>query len=239
MDTAVGAGVDESHQALRAALERLAALTAREQLTEASGCTHCVPPEEQAVLSGPAEAVPDDLVSYVAGDAASMWDDFPSLYRRLSPRILGMLADGSLHVSESQVGTNLAQAGWESWPGGVAQAVREVLDALWLAVLSAPPGTPSVDEVLRLLVGATGTVTPWLAVWAGLRSPAADLHLADLFEDWFGDLYHGGLVLDSLRDQDFTAEVAAWFLAQGPDRLTGPLARERLARLASAPSREL
>ena len=224
----------DPHELLDAALSRLTALIELEPATAVDGCTHCLAAHELAALSGPAEAVPDDLVAYVAGDVPSMWGDFGTLYRRLTPRILTLLMRGELHVDESLVGLNLARADWRSWPNGQALALQDVFTAWWSTVLASPAAIPTVDQALELLLGATGTITLWLDIWADTRTTSADLHLEDLIQNWTPYLVTGPLLLGFNDDFDVTAEVTAWMLEHGPARVTDEDAWEWLTALHSA-----
>ncbi|MFC1437032.1 hypothetical protein ABUW04_02085 [Streptacidiphilus sp. N1-10] len=224
----------DPRELLDAALARLTALIEVEPTTAVDGCTHCLAAHELAALSGPAEAVPDDLVAYVAGDIPSMWGDFSTLYRRLTPRILTLLMRGELHVDESLVGLNLARADWRSWPNGQALALEAVFTAWWSTVLASPAACPTVDQVLDLLLSATGTITPWLERWAATRTPSADLHLEDLIQNWAPYLVTGQLLLGFHDDFDVTAEVTAWMLQQGPERVQDEDAWEWLTALDGA-----
>jgi hypothetical protein len=226
--------VGDPQELLDAALTRLTALIEMEPIGAVDGCTHCLAARDLAVLSGPAEAVPDDLVAYVAGDVPSMWGDFTALYRRLTPRILTLLIRGELHVDESLVGLNFVRADWRSWSNGQVPALQEVFAAWWNAVLASPATVPAVDEVLDLLLGATGTITPWLDTWATTRTPSADLHLEELIRNWAPYLVTRQLLLGFLRDFDVTAEVTAWMLEHGPSRVTDEDAWEWLTALDSA-----
>ena len=43
------------------------------------------------------------LLIHVAAEVADHWDDFPALYRRMTPRIVRALATGRLHVEHGLI----------------------------------------------------------------------------------------------------------------------------------------
>ncbi|MFJ8440943.1 hypothetical protein [Kitasatospora griseola] len=180
------------------------------------GCEHCWTAEDLALLSGPPDLLPNELLRRAAVKSTDLWNDFPTLYRRLAPRILrqltaGVLADGEL------VATRLRAADWRKWPH--ADLVTEVLDAWWSATLeqSAPP--THVPTVLETVAATTDTLTPWLRTWADTATPTADRHLADAVEGWlhWGDV----LTLKFGFHGEFEAgpELTEWLLALPPGRI--------------------
>ncbi|MGW6912888.1 hypothetical protein ACWGB8_03540 [Kitasatospora sp. NPDC054939] len=46
------------------------------------------------------------------------------------------------------------------------------------------PGTDRVTGILEAISVSTGSLSPWLAVWAETRTEAADRHLGDALDDW-------------------------------------------------------
>ncbi|MFJ5229111.1 hypothetical protein ACIQBJ_04335 [Kitasatospora sp. NPDC088391] len=173
------------------------------------GCPHCWSPEELAALAGPPEALPEALLCRVAAKRPEHWDDFPALYRRVAPRVLRLLTTGRLGVDGALVGDRLAVAGWREWHR--AELVAEVLDAWWPVVLAADPGSaPGVAEVLETLALATGSVEPWLRVWAETGTPVADRHLADVLDGWLFGGRLPGLRFGHERRMPVGPAVLAW-----------------------------
>ncbi|MFJ4678141.1 hypothetical protein [Kitasatospora sp. NPDC088783] len=179
------------------------------------GCEHCYTAGQLAALAGPPALVPNSLLHSVAAKSPDHWTDFPTLYRRLAPRILRQLTTGTLAVDGPLVADRLVAAGWPDWHR--AELVREVLDAWWPAAL-ADPGADAA-EVLGTLAVATGTVTPWLRTWAETPTPTANRHLADTLDRWltYGEL--PDLRLGFHRDLPVGPEVAAWISGLPPHRI--------------------
>ncbi|MFB6890271.1 hypothetical protein ACFCX4_13245 [Kitasatospora sp. NPDC056327] len=188
---------------LRSALDALDAALApfTERPHPQRGCTHCYSPADLAALGGPASAVPDELVRSVADEDPDHWDGFQALYRRMTPRILRLLTTGRLHADPAVVAARLLAAGLPGRAAPERAAVAAVWSAWWHSTLRTHPADHHVTEVLEAVAAATGTLTPWLAVWTGTRTEAADLHLADALDRWLpgdglADLRlgpHGGL----------------------------------------------
>lgn len=75
------------------------------------GCTYCYTQADLDALSGPVDRVPEDLIPHVAAEATDHWDDFPALYRRMTPRIIRRLITGQLHVDHGLIASRLLAAG--------------------------------------------------------------------------------------------------------------------------------
>ncbi|MFD8599215.1 hypothetical protein ACFV1L_29840 [Kitasatospora sp. NPDC059646] len=180
------------------------------------GCEHCWTAEEFTLLAGPPALLPDRLLQSAAAKSADLWDDFPALYRRLTPVVLRKLTTGRSIVEGWVVGTRLATAGWRDWPE--AELIGDVLDAWWAATLDRPAPSPGVLETLETAAVATGTITPWLRAWADTATRTADRHLADAVDGWLHDRLtdlrfglHGELEVGS--------ELTAWLLALPTERI--------------------
>ncbi len=71
------------------------------------GCEHCWTAEEFTLLAGPPALLPDRLLQSAAAKSADLWDDFPALYRRLTPVVLRKLTTGLSLVEGWVVATRL------------------------------------------------------------------------------------------------------------------------------------
>lgn len=65
-------------QHLMTALDALDRAFAREEPFPVDGCTHCYGERGLAELAGPLHLISDDMVSSVAQEVPSHWDDFPA-----------------------------------------------------------------------------------------------------------------------------------------------------------------
>ncbi|GLW57661.1 hypothetical protein [Kitasatospora phosalacinea] len=179
------------------------------------GCGHCYTDGQLAALSGPPDLVPDRLLHSVAAKGPDHWGDFPTLYRRLAPRILRQLTTGTLHVDGPLVAARLVAADWSGWQH--AELVREVLDAWWSATLASHCANAS--EALETVAVATGAVTPWLAAWTEARTPTAERHLIRTVGDWLHSARLPDLRLGFYRELPVGPEVADWIAALPPHLL--------------------
>ncbi|WP_033219474.1 hypothetical protein [Kitasatospora phosalacinea] len=180
------------------------------------GCGHCYTPEELAALAGPPALVPERLLHSAAMKFPDHWVDFPTLYRRLAPRLLRKLTTRTLAVDGRLIASRLVAADWTSWHR--AELVRDVLDAWWPATLDDP--TANAADVLETLAVATGTATPWLAAWTETRTPTAERHITRTIDDWLHFARLPDLHLGFYRELPVGPEVAAW-IADLPPRLLG------------------
>ncbi|MFD8479311.1 hypothetical protein [Kitasatospora sp. NPDC059673] len=181
------------------------------------GCEHCWTAQDFALLTGPADLVPNELLRRAAMKSWDLWDDFPTLYRRLAPRILREFSTGRLIADGPLIASRLLTARWREWPH--AELVTEVLDAWWSATLEDPEPPRSVPEVLETVATTTGTLTPWLRTWADTATVTADRHLADALERWLPQ----GEVLDLkfgfYGELEVGAELTQWLLSLPPGRI--------------------
>ncbi|MFJ7334273.1 hypothetical protein ACIQU3_20740 [Streptomyces sp. NPDC101110] len=208
-----------SHQQqLMTALDALDRVFATEEPFPVSGCTHCYGAEDLAELSGPLDRISDDLVSAVAAEVPSHWDDFPRLYRRLTPRIVRPAVTGRLHIDENLIGSRLLAAGWTTWEAPLAQALRDVWNAWWAATLHTSPSPVSVRSTLSLITVATGTLRPWLDIWTTTRTPAADAQLADFIDDVLVEYEITDLRMGFYDEYDASTELLSWLLTDVYDR---------------------
>ncbi|MDX2598492.1 hypothetical protein PV379_46530 [Streptomyces caniscabiei] len=188
------------------------------------GCTHCFTEAELHVLAGPVREVPDELVYSVTHKVPDHWDDFPALYRRLTPRIVRLLVADRL--DHGLVASRLLTAGWREWPVTERRALEEVWYPWWRSVLHAHPSVGHVTDVLETLAATTGTLAPWLAVWAGTRTEAADLHLGDALDRWLVEDGLADLRLGFYGETHATPELLPWLLSLEEDRVGAGRLRE-------------
>ncbi|NJA60354.1 hypothetical protein [Streptomyces sp. NEAU-H3] len=213
--------------ALLSALDALDAAFAAEPALPVTGCAYCWGEEYFAELSGPLDALSEETILGVAMEVSDHWNDFPRLYRRLTPLLVRRAVLGGEHgVPADVVASRLREAGCLEWAPGLTDALRAVGAAWWRAVLHGEVrgagGNPDAGEALGVLTVASGTVRPWLGIWAATRTPYADALLAEYIAQLpysVGDLGDGWWDGDPRHDP--RREVAAWLLRDVRDRLDG------------------
>ncbi|MGE9695038.1 hypothetical protein [Streptomyces sp. NRRL F-5630] len=208
--------------ALLSALDALDSAFAAEPAFPVTGCTYCWADEHFAELSGPLAAISEETILGAAMEVSDHWSDFPRLYRRLTPLFVRRAVLGGEHgVPADVVACRLRQAGCLEWAPGLTDALWAVGVAWWRAVLHGEAGDACTEEVLSVLTVASGTVRPWLGIWAATRTPCADALLAQYIDHLpyslsdLGDGWWDGPRHDPRR------EVAAWLLRDVRDRLGG------------------
>ncbi|GAA1139219.1 hypothetical protein F4556_006968 [Kitasatospora gansuensis] len=211
---------DPSQQLLNA-LDALDAAFAphSEQPFTVGGCTYCYSDTDLEVLAGPADQVPADLISAVAAEATDHWDDFPALYRRMTPRIVRLLATGRVHVDHGLVASRLLAADWRAWTAPEQETLERVWHAWWRSALHEYPGSERVTGVLETISVSTGSLTPWLAVWAETRTEAADRHLSDALDHWLFERRLADLRFGFYNELDATPELLPWLLSLEESRI--------------------
>ncbi|MFD9060249.1 hypothetical protein ACFVZ3_01880 [Kitasatospora purpeofusca] len=208
-------------QQLLTALDALDAVfaTLPEPPITVGGCTHCYTDAELATLAGPAHLVPDDLVSSVATEVTDHWDDFAALYHRTTPRIVRLLTTGRLHTHYGMIASRLLAAGYRGWPPPERQALERVWDAWWRSALHEYPGSDRATEVLETVAVCTGSLSPWLAVWTGTRTEAAEHHFQDALDHWLAERELADLRLGFYDELLAGPELVTWLLAQEEGRI--------------------
>ncbi|MZF84701.1 hypothetical protein [Streptomyces sp. SID5643] len=201
-------------QQLASALDALDRAFASEEPFPVAGCTYCYGDEGLAELSGPLDLISDDLLCAVAAKVPSHWDDFPRLYRRLTPRIIRSAVTGRLHVDENIIGSRLAEAEWTTWDAPLAGALHDVWAAWWRATLDSRPGPVSVRDTLSLITVATGALRPWLDIWTATRTDAADAQLAHFIDDVLVEYEITELHMGCYDEYDASAELLSWLLTE-------------------------
>ncbi|MEU0812446.1 hypothetical protein [Streptomyces sp. NPDC005970] len=211
--------MSHSQQQLTTALDALDRAFAGEEPFPVQGCTYCYGEQDLAELSGPLHLISDDMVTSVAMEVPSHWDDFPRLFRRLTPRIIRPVVTGQFHVDENLIASRLLEAGWTTWDAPLADALRDVWSAWWRTTLHTHPSPVSVRETLSLITVATDTLRPWLDLWTATRTPAADAHLADLVDDVMFEFEITDLHMGFYDEYHATPELLDWLLTDARDRV--------------------
>ncbi|MGW3413943.1 hypothetical protein [Streptomyces sp. NPDC000888] len=175
------------------------------------GCTYCYAETDLEALAGPVQQVPERLISSVAYKTPGHWDDFPGLYRRLTPRIVRLLIADQL--DHGLVASRLLAAGWRDWPAPERTAVEEVWHAWWRSALHTYPSAGYITYVLETLSVTAGTLAPWLAIWAETRTESADLHLSDALDDWLIEDDLADLHLGFYDELHATPQLLPWLLS--------------------------
>lgn len=142
-------------------------------------CPCCRDPADYTVLLSRSrhQLTGTDLGSYVfralgtVGSAADL--------RYLTGRILQLLHTDDPHVPDMEVVySKLRRAGWHSWPQ--ADAIAEVLDALWRSVFATAISGPDIAVVVCSVGAAEHTIAARLADWALLDSAPSVRNLHEL-----------------------------------------------------------
>ncbi|MFD4012495.1 hypothetical protein ACFWRX_07015 [Streptomyces albidoflavus] len=216
--------MDPVQQQLTAALDALDLAFADEEPFTAGGCTYCYGEENFAELSGPPHLVSEDMVSTVAFEVPDHWDDFPRLYRRLTPRILRAAATDTLHVDVEVIPSRLLRAAWTTWPPAQAAALRDFWPTWWRATLHTHPDAAPISarEVLSVITVATGTLRPWLDIWTSIWTASADAHLAEFVDDVLVESEITDLEMGFYGEYHATAELMDWLLTDIRDRVHEP-----------------
>jgi hypothetical protein len=213
--------VTDPYRRLQDALDALDAAYAplSERPFTAGGCTHCYTQADLDALSGPVDRVPQDLIPHVAAEATDHWDDFPAVYRRMTPRIIRRLVTGQLHVDHGLIASRLLAAGWRDWAPAERDALEQVWHAWWRSALHEYPGIEPVTEVLETISVSTGTLAPWLAIWAETPTEAADRHLRDALDKWLFEGQLADLRLGFYDELHATPELLPSLLSMRQNRI--------------------
>jgi hypothetical protein len=213
--------VTDPYQQLQGALNTLDAAFAplSELPFTVGGCTRCYSQADLDALGGPVDRVPEDLIPHVAAEVTDHWDDFPALYRRMTPRIVRRLVTGDLHADHGLIASRLLAADWRDWVPNEQEALEKVWHAWWRSALHEYPGTDPITSVLETISVSTGTLEPWLDIWAETRTESADKHLRDAVRRWLlrgelADLYLG--FYDELHA---TPELLPWLTDTAEGRI--------------------
>lgn len=213
--------VTDPYQHLERALDALDTVFAPSstQPFTVGGCTRCYSPADLEALAGPVDRVPEELIPSVAAQATNHWDDFPAMYRRMTPRIVRLLVTGRLHVDHGLIASRLLDADWRHWPMPEQKALEKVWHTWWRSVLHEYPGAQPVAGPLETISVSTGTLAPWLDVWAETRTPAADQHLRDTLDHWLVEWQLADLHFGFYDEFPATPQLLPWLLTLDEGRL--------------------
>lgn len=211
---------DQELQDALSALDAAFAPHSERRFYAAGGCANCYSPADLDALSGPADQVPEDLIAHVAAEEPDHWDDFPGLYRRMTPRIVRRLATGHLHIDHGLIASRLLAARWRDWTPIEREALESVWRAWWRSALQEFPGADPVTSVLETISVSTGALTPWLAIWAETRTETADRHLGDAVTRWLHRGELAGLYLGFYDELHATPELLPWLLSTAEGRVS-------------------
>ncbi|MYS19888.1 hypothetical protein GA0115240_114421 [Streptomyces sp. DvalAA-14] len=222
----------DPNRQLRHALDTLDAAFAplSDRSLTVEGCTHCYAEADLEALAGPVHRIPEDLIASAAARTPGHWSDFPALYRRMTPRIIRLLVRDRLHVDHGLIASRLLAADWRGWTAPEREALEEVWRTWWHSALQAYPAP--VTDVLEILSVSTGSLEPWLAVWAQTRTDSADRHLHDAIDGWLFEDQLADLRLGFYDELHATPELPPWLLALGDSRI-GDARLSEVKRIAS------
>ncbi|MFI5718040.1 hypothetical protein [Nocardia sp. NPDC051750] len=145
-------------------------------------CPCCLRPDAiEVLLRTPRHMLSvDDIRQYAvvamlgAGSAADL--------RYFTPRILELCHTGEMDFPDLEiVYDHMHRADWKSWPE--ADAIVELMDALWAEVLTGYPDSDDPSVLLPAFGAATGSVAANLASWSRLETAAAGHSLRDFLTD--------------------------------------------------------
>lgn len=202
----------DPQQRLRRALDALDEAFVPAEDFVLGGCTYCYSEDDLAALSGPPEAVPEDLVTRPVVEHPSHWDGFEELLRRLTPRIARKLAHGELDSEGDLAASRYREGHWAEWPEGMSQSLRHFWATWWAATLDRHPAPMPAHEVLSVITVVTDSLQPWLDVWAATPTPAADRHLEELVDHWSVEDEMSDLELGFYGEYAATPELLPWVL---------------------------
>ncbi|MFF5896301.1 hypothetical protein ACFY8O_10315 [Streptomyces argenteolus] len=150
------------------------------------------------------------------------WRDHGAVLRRILPQFAVALVAGAVEplFDMGDVGQAFGRGRWQRWSGDQAAAVEEFLHAWWADSLVAPDAAVPAYEVFALCAEASGTVRPWLDVWAVTVHPTADRRLVEAVREWEYDLLGGKLPWYAWdHDEKRVGELSAWLAEHAPARL--------------------
>jgi hypothetical protein len=137
----------------------------------------------------------------------------------MTPRIVRSLVTGRLHVDHGLIASRLLAAGWRDWVAIEQEALAEVWHAWWRSALHDYPGQSPITSVLETVSVSTGSLTPWLDIWAEDRTEAADKHLRDAVHRWLRTGELADLYLGFYHELHATPELLPWLLNTAEGRI--------------------
>ncbi|GAA4991446.1 hypothetical protein [Kitasatospora paranensis] len=174
--------------------------------SDETGCGRCFGDATLRILRSPGAPLPPDDVARISGKDPTHWEDRPAVMRRILPRLVALLAEGT--DDPDRLARGLAAAGWQQWPAPESRAVARFLDAWWAAALAEDtPPTPAAD-VLAACTIARASATPFLARWATDTSMTARAHLARSAPRWWEDFDLGHSPFDWWWGSDTARDAA-------------------------------
>ncbi|GAA2931367.1 hypothetical protein ACYCCF_07625 [Streptomyces argenteolus] len=185
--------------------------------------------EDLAQLKTPDVALDPDLLRRTW--QATDWSDHGAVLRRILPQFAAALAGGRVEplFDMGDVGQSFGRGRWQQWPADQTASVREFLHAWWADSLTAPDTAVPAYEVFAVCAEASGTVTPWLAVWDGTTHPTAGRRLVEALGRWEYDLLGDELPWYAWEhDEKRIRELSAWLADRAPARLTSQGAPEEM-----------
>ncbi|WP_093860033.1 hypothetical protein [Streptomyces sp. TLI_053] len=117
------------------------------------------------------------------------------------------------------IASRLLAAGWRDWAPAQQQALEEVWDAWWRSTLHEYPGHEGATDVLETVAVSTGSLSPWLAVWAGTRTGAADRHFDDALDHWLAPPGLADLRLGFRDELHAGPELLDWLISLEESRI--------------------
>ncbi|SDM83781.1 hypothetical protein [Nonomuraea jiangxiensis] len=99
----------------------------------------------------------------------------------------------------------------------LAGPVDRVPEELILSV--ADPGAQPVTGPLETISVSTGTLAPWLDIWAETRTLAADQHLRDALDNWLVEWQLADLHFGFYDEFHATPQLLPWLLTLDEGRL--------------------
>ncbi|MFD6281542.1 hypothetical protein ACFWFI_39160 [Streptomyces sp. NPDC060209] len=216
---------------LEAALHDLAAtFRGMTAVPDEVNCTcHWGSEDELAQLKTPDVELDPDLLRRTW--EATDWSDHGAVLRRILPQFAAALVDGQVEplFDMGDVGQSFARGRWQRWHVGQAAAVEEFLHAWWADSLTAPDAAVPAPDVFALCAEASGTVAPWLGVWAGTAHPTADRRLVEAVGRWEYDLLGDELPWYAWEhDEKRVGELSTWLAVHAPARLASQGASEEM-----------
>ena len=174
-------------RALAEAIDNLYAIFSQYPLpSNTKPCPCCHSAEDAELLVGaPLKELQWEHLGKYSKEALMVWGDL-ECYKHFLPRIFELaLTSGEWHQTPTPEAVfHILQYGeWRSWPQGEQQAIRKMLQAVWLTVRSNRPiedGCIDVDQWLCCISTCEKDLMPYLEEWLRDESLSAAWALASL-----------------------------------------------------------
>jgi hypothetical protein len=229
-DSVAADAAPQPDRVLGLAIERSYQVFARNRVGKAMIVRRAdITPDDIAALAAPVRSVRAAAIDRWLPHAVTTWGTADDL-RALLPRVLELLTAGLLAAPPEVVFAKVRQSDVAGWPVDEVAAFDDIVDALWLATLTAYPaalGHPAV-QVLAAIAELDRDLSPYLDDWLLLVSSVqsgapARSHLTD-FARRVHHLQDAGIGLTGLFWSPRPAEVErleGW--------ITSPLVASHLA----------